>query len=323
MPRKYLVTGGAGFIGSNFVRYLLDNEPEAIVTNLDLLTYAGVPATLAELDAYPHHHFVKGDIRDEELVDEVLPGHDVVVHFAAESHVDRSIAGPTPFLSTNVVGTGVLLDAAQRHEVPRFIHISTDEVYGSIDDGFATEQAVLDPSSPYSSSKAGSDLLVLSYFITYGFPVVVTRCTNNYGPYQYPEKVIPLFVTNLLEGKKVPLYGHGRNERDWLFVEDHCSAVHLLVDQGEPGQIYNIGGNSQLPNHELTARILQHFGLDESWIERVPDRLGHDLRYAVDSSKVRSLGWAPAHDFDERLEDTIAWYRQREDWWRPLKGIST
>jgi dTDP-glucose 4,6-dehydratase len=323
MPRKYLVTGGAGFIGSNFVRYLLDNEPEAIVTNLDLLTYAGVPATLAELDAYPHHHFVKGDIRDEELVDEVLPDHDVVVHFAAESHVDRSIAGPTPFLSTNVVGTGVLLDAAQRHKVPRFIHISTDEVYGSVEKGFATEQAVLDPSSPYSSSKAGSDLLALSYFITYGYPVVVTRCTNNYGPYQYPEKVIPLFVTNLLEGKKVPLYGHGRNERDWLFVEDHCSAVHLLVDQGEPGQIYNIGGNAQLPNHELTARILQHFGLDESWIERVPDRLGHDLRYAVDSSKVRSLGWAPAHDFDERLEDTIAWYREREDWWRPLKGIST
>jgi dTDP-glucose 4,6-dehydratase len=322
MPRKYLVTGGAGFIGSNFLRYLLDNEPDAEVTNLDLLTYAGVSATLAELDAYPNHQFVKGDIRDEGLVDEVVPGHDVVVHFAAESHVDRSIAGPSPFLSTNVVGTGVMLDAAQRHDVPRFIHISTDEVYGSVEEGFATEQAVLDPSSPYSSSKAGSDLLALSYFITYGYPVLVTRCTNNYGPYQFPEKVIPLFVTNLLEGKKVPLYGHGRNERDWLFVEDHCSAIHLLVDHGQPGQVYNIGGNAQLPNVDLTMRILQHFGLDESWIERVPDRLGHDLRYAVDSSKVRSLGWAPAHDFDERLEDTIAWYREREDWWRPLKGTS-
>jgi dTDP-glucose 4,6-dehydratase len=322
MPRKYLVTGGAGFIGSNFIRYLLENEPDAVVTNLDMLTYAGVAATLAELDSYPNHQFVKGDIRDEGLVDEVVPGHDVVVHFAAESHVDRSIAGPSPFLSTNVVGTGVMLDAAQRHGVPRFIHISTDEVYGSVPEGFATEQAVLDPSSPYSSSKAGSDLLALSYFITYGYPVVVTRCTNNYGPYQFPEKVIPLFVTNLLEGMKVPLYGHGRNERDWLFVEDHCSAIHLLVDQGEPGQVYNIGGNAQLPNVDLTMRILQHFGLDESWIERVPDRLGHDLRYAVDSSKVRALGWAPAHDFDERLEDTIAWYREREDWWRPLKGTS-
>jgi dTDP-glucose 4,6-dehydratase len=320
MPRNYLVTGGAGFIGSNFVRYLLDNEPDARVTNLDLLTYAGVPATVAELDSYPNHEFVKGDIRDEGLVDEVVPGHDVVVHFAAESHVDRSISGPAPFLSTNVVGTGVVLDAAQRHEVPRFIHISTDEVYGSVSEGFAREDAVLDPSSPYSSSKAGSDLLALSYFITYDYPVVVTRCTNNYGPFQFPEKVIPLFVTNLLEGKKVPLYGEGRNERDWLYVEDHCSAVHLLVDQGRPGEVYNIGANAQLPNIELTTRILEHFGLDESWIEPVPDRLGHDLRYAVDSSKIRSLGWAPDHDFDERLEDTIAWYRDREDWWRPLKG---
>jgi dTDP-glucose 4,6-dehydratase len=218
------------------------------------------------------------------------------------------------------VGTGVVLDAAQRHEVPRFIHISTDEVYGSVSEGFAREDAVLDPSSPYSSSKAGSDLLALSYFITYDYPVVVTRCTNNYGPFQFPEKVIPLFVTNLLEGKKVPLYGEGRNERDWLYVEDHCSAVHLLVDQGRPGEVYNIGANAQLPNIDLTTRILEHFGLDESWIERVPDRLGHDLRYAVDSSKIRSLGWAPDHDFDERLEDTIAWYRDREDWWRPLKG---
>ena len=320
MLHRYLVTGGAGFIGSNFVRYLLDNEPDARVTNLDLLTYAGVPATVAELDAYPNHEFVKGDIRDSELVDQIVPGHDVIVHFAAESHVDRSITGPSVFLSTNVVGTGVLLDAAQRHEVPRFIHISTDEVYGSVETGFASEDAPLDPSSPYSSSKAGSDLLALSYHTTYGYPVVVTRCTNNYGPYQFPEKVIPLFVTNLLEGKKVPLYGKGLNERDWLFVEDHCSAVHLLVDRGEQGEVYNIGASAQLPNIELTHRILQHLGLDESWIEPVPDRLGHDLRYAVDSSKLRSMGWAPAHDFDERLDDTIAWYRAREDWWRPLKA---
>ena len=320
LARRYLVSGGAGFIGSNFIRYLMKHEPEARITNLDLLTYAGVPSTVAELDRYPNHEFVKGDIRDGDLVDELMPGHDVIVHFAAESHVDRSIAGPAPFLSTNVVGTGVLLDAAHRHGVPRFIHISTDEVYGSVDEGFATEQAPLDPSSPYSSSKAGSDLLALSYYLTYGYPVLVTRCTNNYGPYQFPEKVIPLFVTNLLEGAKVPLYGDGRNERDWLYVEDHCSAIHLLVERGEPGEIYNIGANAQLANIELTRAILKVFDLDQSWIEPVPDRLGHDFRYAVDSSKIRSLGWAPAHDLAERLVDTIDWYREREDWWRPLKG---
>ncbi len=319
MPRRYLVTGGAGFIGSNFIRTLFEREPDAVVTNLDALTYAGVPATVAELDAHPGHRFVKGDIRDVALVDEIMPGHDVVVHFAAESHVDRSIVGPQEFLETNVVGTGVVLDAAYRNDVPRFIHVSTDEVYGSITEGFASETAPLDPSSPYSSSKAGSDLLVHSYGVTYGYDVVITRCTNNYGPYQFPEKVIPLFVTNLLEGKKVPLYGDGKNERDWIYVEDHCAAIHLLVDAGESGEIYNIGANEQLPNIDLTRFILDAFGLDDSWIEYVPDRLGHDLRYAVDSSKIRALGWTPEHDFASRLEDTIAWYREREDWWRPLK----
>jgi dTDP-glucose 4,6-dehydratase len=320
LTRKYLVTGGAGFIGSNFIRYLLEHEPDARITNLDLLTYAGVNATVDELDEYPNHEFVKGDIRDEDLVDQLISGHDIVVHFAAESHVDRSIHGPTPFLTTNVVGTGVLLDAAHRHGVPKFIHISTDEVYGSIEEGYATEEAPLDPSSPYSSSKAGSDLLALSYFTTYGYPVLVTRCTNNYGPYQFPEKMIPLFVTNLISGEKLPLYGDGLNERDWLYVKDHCTAVHLLVDQGEPGQVYNIGANAQLPNLELTQAILKAFGLDESWIDPVPDRLGHDFRYAVDSEKIRALGWRPAHDLEERLVDTIDWYRKRENWWRPLKG---
>ena len=319
MSRKYLITGGAGFIGSNFVRYVLDEEPDAEVTNLDALTYAGVPATVDELDAYPNHTFVKGDIRDTALVDEIVPGHDVVVHFAAESHVDRSIEGPVTFLETNVVGTGVLVDAAYRHGVPRFVHVSTDEVYGSIAEGFAAETDPLDPSSPYSSSKAGSDLLVHSYGVTYGYDTVITRCTNNYGPYQFPEKVIPLFVTNLLEGKKVPLYGDGRNERDWLYVTDHCSAIHLLVDSGEPRQIYNIGANAQLSNLHLTRAILEAFGYGEEWIEYVPDRLGHDLRYAVDSGKIRALGWAPQHDFEERLQDTIAWYRSRDDWWQPLK----
>jgi dTDP-glucose 4,6-dehydratase len=319
MARRYLVTGGAGFIGSNFIRHLFANEPDAIVTNLDALTYAGVPATVAELDEYPAHHFVKGDIRDPELVGELMPGHDVIVHFAAESHVDRSIVGPAPFLETNFVGTGVLLDAALRHQVPRFIHVSTDEVYGSLASGSASEEHPLDPSSPYSSSKAGSDLLARSYHVTYGYDVVITRCTNNYGPYQFPDKVIPLFVTNLMEGKKVPLYGQGSNERDWLYVEDHCAALHLLVDKGAAGEVYNIGSGTQLANLDLTRAILGYLDLDESWIELVPDRPGHDLRYALDSSKIEALGWAPGHDFPTGLEGTIDWYRHRRDWWEPLK----
>jgi len=319
MARKYLVTGGAGFIGSNFIRYLFEHEPDAEVTNLDALTYAGVQATVDELDKHTGHHFVKGDIRDAELIDDIVPGHDLIVHFAAESHVDRSISGPEPFLSTNVIGTGLLVDAALRHGVQRFLHVSTDEVYGSVAEGFAPEDARLDPSSPYSSSKASSDLLARSYHITHGYDVVITRCTNNYGPYQFPEKVIPLFVTNLLDNKRVPLYGDGRNERDWLYVEDHCSAVHLLIDRADSGEIYNVGAGAQLPNLELTRAILEHLGKDESWIERVPDRPGHDYRYAVDTSKLRALGWSPAHDFSERLEDTIAWYRDRRDWWEPLR----
>jgi len=319
MARKYLVTGGAGFIGSNFIRYLFEHEPDAEVTNLDALTYAGVQATVDELDKHTGHHFVKGDIRDAELIDDIVPGHDLIVHFAAESHVDRSISGPEPFLSTNVIGTGLLVDAALRHGVQRFLHVSTDEVYGSVAEGFAPEDARLDPSSPYSSSKASSDLLARSYHITHGYDVVITRCTNNYGPYQFPEKVIPLFVTNLLDNKRVPLYGDGRNERDWLYVEDHCSAVHLLIDRADSGEIYNVGAGAQLPNLELTRAILEHLGKDESWIERVPDRPGHDYRYAVDTSKLRALGWSPAHDLSERLEDTIAWYRDRRDWWEPLR----
>ena len=320
MARRYLVSGGAGFIGSNFIRYVLQHEPDAVITNLDALTYAGVAETVAELDEHPAHRFVKGDIRDPELVNEVVRDHDIIVHFAAESHVDRSITDPASFLSTNVIGTGVLLEAALRHEVPRFLHISTDEVYGSVQNGFPAEDALLDPSSPYSSSKAASDLLARSYYLTYGYEVVISRSTNNYGPYQFPEKVIPLFVTNLLEGRKVPLYGEGKNERDWLYVEDHCAALHLLVDRGEPGEIYNIGAGEPVSNLELTRTILTAMGRDESWIEWVPDRLGHDLRYAVDSSKIRTLGWAPAHTLAERLSDTIAWYEKRRDWWKPLTG---
>ncbi len=316
---KYLVTGGAGFIGSNFVRTVLSEDPDAEVTNLDLLTYAGVKATVDELDALGQHRFVHGDIRDRDLVDALMPGHDVVVHFAAESHVDRSIDGPVVFADTNLVGTAVLIDAARRHKIPRFVQVSTDEVYGSIAEGFAGEDAPLEPSSPYSASKAAADLYVRSYAVTYGYEAIVTRCTNNYGPYQFPEKVIPLFVTNLMEGRKVPLYGTGRNERDWLHVDDHVAALRLLIEKGTPGEVYNIGANAQVTNLELTRRILDAFGVDESWIEYVTDRPGHDLRYAVDSSKIRALGWAPSASLDERLAETIDWYRTRTDWWRPLK----
>jgi dTDP-glucose 4,6-dehydratase len=320
MARKFLVTGGAGFIGSNFVRLLRKREPDAEVTNLDALTYAGVKSTVDELDALGRHTFVHGDIRDADLVDALMPGHDVVVNFAAESHVDRSIDGPSVFLETNVVGTGVLIDAAHRHGVGRYVQVSTDEVYGSIDDGFAVEEAPLLPSSPYSASKAGADLLVESYRVTFDYPAIVTRCTNNYGPYQFPEKMIPLFVTNLTEGRKVPLYGDGLNERDWLFVEDHGSAIYLLVDEGVPGEIYNIGANAQVANIDLTKMLLELTGRDESSIDYVADRPGHDRRYAVDSSKIRALGWAPAHTIAERLETTVDWYRDRTDWWQPLKG---
>ena len=319
MGRNYLVTGGAGFIGSNFIRQILDDEPDARVTNLDALTYAGVRATVDELDAYPGHRFVHGDIRDAALVDEVMPGHDVVVHFAAESHVDRSIASATPFIETNVVGTGVLLDAARRADVPRFVHISTDEVYGSIEHGGASETDILNPSSPYSASKAGSDLLALSYATTHGTDVIVTRCTNNYGPYQYPEKVIPLFVTNLLDGLSVPLYGDGRNERDWLHVDDHCTAIRLLIDEGTAGEIYNISADAPLSNLALVETLLSALGAGIDAIDYVPDRLGHDLRYALDSSKLRALGWAPALELGDHLAATIDWYRTHEAWWRPLK----
>ena len=323
MGHKYLVTGGAGFIGSNFVRMVLEKEPDAEVTNLDLLTYAGVKATVDELDGSDRHTFVQGDIRDSELVESLVPGHDVLVNFAAESHVDRSIEGPSVFLETNVVGTGVLIDAARRHQVGRYIQVSTDEVYGSIAEGFASEDAPLLPSSPYSASKAGADLLVESYAVTFDYPAVITRCTNNYGPYQFPEKMIPLFVTNLTDGRKVPLYGDGLNERDWLFVTDHCSAIHLLVDEGIPGEIYNIGANAQVANIDLTNMLIDLTGRDDSFIDYVEDRPGHDRRYAVDSSKIRALGWAPEHTIEERLAATVEWYQTRDDWWQPLRGNRT
>jgi dTDP-glucose 4,6-dehydratase len=316
-----LVTGGAGFIGSNFIRYMLRAHPDCRIVNLDSLTYAGNLDNLKDCDSSPRYTFVRGDICDSPLVNSVMEEHviDTVVHFAAESHVDRSIADASAFVKTNILGTYTLLEAARKHALHRFVHISTDEVYGSIPEGSFRETDVLSPSSPYSSSKAGSDLLALSYFTTYNLPVIVTRCTNNFGPYQFPEKLIPLFVTNLINGKKVPVYGTGKNVRDWIHVNDHCQAVDLLLDRGNYGEIYNIGGENERTNLEITEKILRILKRDDSLIEHVQDRPGHDFRYSLDCSKIKALGWKPGHSFDEGLEDTLRWYVQNEWWWRPLK----
>ena len=316
-----LVTGGAGFIGSNFIRYMLRAHPDYRIVNLDSLTYAGNLNNLKDCDSSPRYLFVRGDICDSPLVNSVMEEHviDTVIHFAAESHVDRSIADASAFVKTNILGTYTLLEAARQHALHRFIHISTDEVYGSIPEGSFRETDVLSPSSPYSSSKAGSDLLALSYFTTFNLPVIVTRCTNNFGPYQFPEKLIPLFVTNLIDGKKVPVYGTGKNVRDWIHVDDHCQAVDLLLDKGNYGEIYNIGGENEKTNLEITEKILTLLKKDDSMIEHVQDRPGHDFRYSLDCSKIRALGWKPGHSFDEGLEETLRWYVQNEWWWRPLK----
>lgn len=316
---RLFVTGAAGFIGSNYVRHLLATSDDE-VTVYDALTYAGNLATLADLEDEPRFRFVKGDICDRDAVTAALDGHDAVVHFAAESHVDRSIVNPDAFVRTNCDGTNVLCDVARRVGVERFLHISTDEVYGSIEEGSFTESDRLDPRSPYSASKAGSDLIALSYHTTYGLPVLITRSSNNFGPYQYPEKVIPLFVTNLLDGANVPLYGDGLNVRDWCHVADNCAGVDLVLRRGTIGEIYNIGAGNEITNRELTERLLRLCGADESRIEPVADRLGHDRRYSIDTSKVQALGWAPAHQLDEALADTVTWYREHRPWWEPLKA---
>jgi dTDP-glucose 4,6-dehydratase len=318
---RILVTGGAGFIGSQYVRSLLSADPAAQLTVLDKLTYSGVEENLAPVADHPGYAFVRGDICDADIVDQVMPGHDAVVHFAAESHVDRSIAGAGPFVTTNVVGTQVLLDAARKHGVGRFLHVSTDEVYGSISEGSWTEDWPLAPNSPYSASKAGSDLLALAYHRTHGMDVVVTRCSNNYGPYQFPEKVIPLFTTNLIDGKRVPLYGDGGNIRDWLHVSDHCRGIDLALRKGRPGEVYNIGGGTELTNKELTGLLLQAAGTDWDMVDRVADRKGHDLRYSLDITKIsEELGYSPQVSFEEGLASTIAWYRDNRAWWEPLKA---
>ncbi|WP_405529621.1 dTDP-glucose 4,6-dehydratase [Streptomyces avidinii] len=317
---RILVTGGAGFIGSEFVRQQLAADATAQITVFDKLTYSGVEANLAPVADHPGYTFVKGDICDAEAVDRVMPGHDVVVHFAAESHVDRSIAGAGPFVMTNVVGTQVLLDSARNHGVGRFVHISTDEVYGSISEGSWTEEWPLVPNSPYSASKASSDLLALAYHRTHGMDVVVTRCSNNYGHYQFPEKVIPLFVSNLMDGKKVPLYGNGGNVRDWLHVSDHCRGIDLAMRGGRAGEVYNIGGGTELTNKELTGVLLEAAGLGWEMVEQVEDRKGHDLRYSIDISKIGAeLGYAPQVTFEDGIKATIDWYRENRSWWEPLK----
>ncbi|MFZ1490871.1 MAG: dTDP-glucose 4,6-dehydratase [Ilumatobacteraceae bacterium] len=316
---KLFVTGAAGFIGSNYVRWLLDCTDDE-VTVFDKLTYAGNLESIRDVLDDTRCRFVRGDICDQDAVVEQMAGHDAVVHFAAESHVDRSIVDPYAFVHTNVFGTNVLCDVAHKVGVERFLHISTDEVYGSIEVGSFSETDMLTPRSPYSAAKAGSDLVALSYFTTYGLPVVVTRCSNNFGPYQFPEKVIPLFTTNLLDGKPVPLYGDGGNVRDWIHVEDHNRAADLVLRSGVVGEIYNIGAHNEITNRELTYRLLQLTGRDESFVEPVADRLGHDRRYSVNIDKITALGWSVSHDFDEALARTVDWYRDHRDWWEPLKA---
>jgi dTDP-glucose 4,6-dehydratase len=316
---KLFVTGAAGFIGSNYVRHVLAATDDE-VTVFDALTYAGTTTNFHDVQENPRFRFVQGDICDRAAALMAMDGHDVVVHFAAESHVDRSIVNPDAFVRTNCDGTNVMCDVARQVGVERFLHISTDEVYGSIDEGSFRETDRLGPRSPYSASKAASDLIALSYLTTYGLPVVVTRSSNNFGPYQFPEKVIPLFTTNLLEGRTVPLYGDGGNVRDWCYVEDNCRAVDLVLRQGITGEIYNIGGGNEVTNLVLTHRLLAACGKGEESIEYVTDRLGHDRRYSIDTTKVTSLGWQPERELDEALEATVAWYRDNRWWWEPLKA---
>ncbi|HZB40521.1 MAG TPA: dTDP-glucose 4,6-dehydratase [Ilumatobacter sp.] len=316
---KLFVTGAAGFIGSNYVRWALANTDHEI-TVFDKLTYAGNLDNIRDVLDDRRCRFVRGDICDPDAVLANLGGHDAVVHFAAESHVDRSIVDPYAFVTTNTFGTSVLCDVARQVGVGRFLHISTDEVYGSIESGSFHEDDRLTPRSPYSAAKAGSDLIALSYHTTYGLPVVVTRCSNNYGPYQFPEKLIPLFTTNLLDGKRVPLMGDGGNVRDWIHVEDHNRAAHLVLERGVVGEIYNIGAHNEITNREITTRLLELTGREESFIEWIPDRLGHDRRYSVEIDKITALGWKVERDFETGLAQTVDWYRDHRAWWEPLKA---
>jgi dTDP-glucose 4,6-dehydratase len=317
---RLLVAGGAGFIGSNFIRHVLRAHPDDSVVNFDKLTYAGNLQNLADLAGDPRYTFVHGDICDAKAVRGALPGVDAVVNFAASSHVDRSLTEPDEFVRTDVFGVFTLLEAVRELRIPRFLHISTDEVYGSLAQGSARETDAVRPSNPYSASKAGGDLLALAYRHTHGVPVLITRSSNNFGPYQYPEKVIPLFITNALEDEPLPLYGDGRNVRDWLYVVDNCEAIDLVLRRGADGEVYNIGGGHEVENVALTRQILSLLGKPESLIKPVKDRPGHDRRYSVDCGKIEGLGWRPRHRFDAALAETVRWYREHEAWWRPLKS---
>jgi dTDP-glucose 4,6-dehydratase len=316
---KILVTGGAGFIGSNFIRHMLGKYPDYQIVNLDKLTYAGNPENLRDIENDSRYRFVKGDICDAEVVDGLAEECDAIINFAAETHVDRSIEDPRSFVVTDVLGTGTLLMAVNKYKVGRFLHISTDEVYGSILSGSFKESDPLGPSSPYSASKAGADLLCMAYFTTYGTPVTITRSSNNFGPYQYPEKLISLFVTRALEGKKLPLYGDGRNSRDWIYVEDNCRAIDTVFHKGGEGEIYNVGGGNEYENIDIARKILAILNKPDDLIEYVTDRKGHDRRYALDPTRISKLGWSPDRGFDDALAETVGWYKDNVRWWRPLK----
>lgn len=324
-----LITGGSGFIGSHFVRYLTRKYPHYKIVNLDNLTYAGNSANLHDVELHANYRFIRGDICDRELVDSIISGRaneeadepiDMVINFAAESHVDRSISQPDLFVRTNIMGTQVLLDVSLKYQVKKFVQISTDEVYGSLGkSGYFTEESPLLPNSPYSASKAGADLLVRACHKTYGLPINITRCSNNYGPYQFPEKLIPLMVTHAIRGKELPVYGDGLNVRDWLHVEDHCSAIDLVIHKGKPGDVYNVGGNNEWSNIELVRKIIGLLGKPENLIRYVQDRPGHDRRYAIDASKIRrELQWVPKYSFERGLEETVHWYQDHEEWWRRI-----
>jgi len=319
---KLLITGGLGFIGSNFIRQIMNKYPDYKVVNLDKMTYAGNPENLRDIEKDPHYKWVRGCVTDENLVNELVSGEkpDAIIHFAAESHVDRSIHGSLDFVLTNVVGTRVMLDAAKNYKVERFIYISTDEVYGDIEVGSFKEEDPFRPNSPYSASKAAGDLLTRAYFKTFKTPVLITRSSNNYGPYQYPEKLMPLFITNLLEGRKVPLYGDGLNVRDWLYVLDNCAGIDMILHRGKDGEAYNIGGDNERTNREITEIILKELDKDESWIEYVKDRPGHDRRYSLDSTKIKKIGWEPKYDFETAIREKIDWYKNNVDWWKRIKS---
>lgn len=319
-----LVTGGAGFIGSNFIHYMLEKHPDDNLINLDLLTYAGNIHNLDDVKDNPHYHFVKGNIVNRELVTHLVHEFNIdhIVNFAAESHVDRSILHPEVFVETNVQGTLALLDVAKREGVEKFLQVSTDEVYGTLGaTGYFTEESPLQPNSPYSASKASADMMVRAYYETYGLNVNITRCSNNYGPYQFPEKLIPLMTSNGMEGKDLPIYGNGKNIRDWLYVSDHCQAIDLVLRDGKPGEIYNVGGHNERTNNEIVHLIVDNLGISEDHIKYVKDRLGHDKRYAIDPTKIETeLGWKPEYTFDTGIVKTIDWYKNNEAWWQPLKA---